>query len=132
VCVADLFATVAELAVVDLGATLPQSTLDSVSVVPYLTCPALPSLRGSMFAEYFSPNGTHPVQHQVAIRDYRFKVIRTLVGDPEPYGDPELFFDLLADPHETCDLLDAGTLGAEEQAHHDALDQELTQLLAGY
>jgi hypothetical protein len=52
----DVFATVAELAGVDLAATLPGVVLDSVSFAPCLEDPGL-ELRDSIFAEYFSLNG---------------------------------------------------------------------------
>ena len=55
---ADIFATIAELVTADLGLVLPADTvLDSVSFAPYLTNPALPSLRSSMFTERFYPTG---------------------------------------------------------------------------
>jgi hypothetical protein len=52
----DLFATVAELAGVDLPTTLPTTTLDSVSTVPYFSNPALESVRQTNLAEIFLPN----------------------------------------------------------------------------
>jgi len=55
--VTDLFATVAEIAGVDLARTLPGVALDSVSLVPYLSDPARPSVRDTIFAERFSVNG---------------------------------------------------------------------------
>ncbi|MEM7305260.1 MAG: sulfatase-like hydrolase/transferase [Planctomycetota bacterium] len=55
--VTDVFATAADLADVDLAATLPGVELDSVSFRPYLSDPALPSLRDWIFAEHFQPNG---------------------------------------------------------------------------
>jgi arylsulfatase A-like enzyme len=51
----DLFATVAELAGVDLAATLPGVTLDSVSFAPYLGDPTQPSIRTVAFSEAFRP-----------------------------------------------------------------------------
>lgn len=54
--VTDLFATVAELAGVDLAATLPGVVLDSVSFAPCLADPAQSS-REWLFAEAFSHNG---------------------------------------------------------------------------
>lgn len=52
----DLFATVAELAGVDLAATLPGLQLDSKSLVPILANPHW-RVRRWAFAEYFDPNG---------------------------------------------------------------------------
>jgi arylsulfatase A-like enzyme len=56
VTTSDLFATVAELAGVDLQATLPGLALDSLSFVPSLAEPSI-ALRRFAFAEYFTPNG---------------------------------------------------------------------------
>ena len=52
----DLFATVAELAGVDLAATLPGHEHDSISFAPSLADPAV-GLRNFAFAEIFTPNG---------------------------------------------------------------------------
>jgi hypothetical protein len=53
----DVFATVAEVAGVDLAAAFPGVTLDSVSILPYLRNPGRPSLRAWIHAESFTPNG---------------------------------------------------------------------------
>jgi arylsulfatase A-like enzyme len=83
----DLYATVGEL----LGAT--SRAEDSVSLVPYLSDPGRPSLRELDYTEHFAPNG-HSVKTRWdrAVRDGRFKLIRTLQG--------ERFYDLVADPGE--------------------------------
>jgi arylsulfatase A-like enzyme len=52
----DVFATVADLADVDLAATLPGVTLDSVSFVPCLQDPAA-RVREWVYADVISPNG---------------------------------------------------------------------------
>lgn len=57
----DVFATVAELAGVDLAATLPGHVLDSVSFAPCLAQPTL-SLRPWTYAGFFTPNGNSPPQ----------------------------------------------------------------------
>ena len=56
VSASDLFATVAELAGVDLAATLPQVTLDSVSLVPCLQ-DKNQRVRSWLYAESFTPMG---------------------------------------------------------------------------
>ena len=56
VTTSDLFATVAELAGVELAETLPGHALDSISFVPSLAEPAL-GMRRFAFAEVFTPNG---------------------------------------------------------------------------
>ena len=53
----DVFATVADIAGVDLADAFPGVTFDSVSVLPYLLLPGRPSIRETAFAETFSPNG---------------------------------------------------------------------------
>ncbi len=53
----DVFATVAEIAGVDLPQVFPGVQLDSVSLVPYLRQPELPSIRRRVHAQSFTPNG---------------------------------------------------------------------------
>ena len=53
----DLFATVAELARVDLAATLPGVTLDAVSFAPCLADPTLAGARTWLYADSFAENG---------------------------------------------------------------------------
>lgn len=55
----DLFATVAELAGVDLAATLPDVTLDSRSFAPCLADPR-ERVRRWIYADVFTPNGPQP------------------------------------------------------------------------
>lgn len=52
----DVFATVAELSGVDVAATLPGLTLDSISMVPYLVDSNTHGKRPRSFAEFFTPN----------------------------------------------------------------------------
>jgi arylsulfatase A-like enzyme len=54
----DLYATVAELAGVDLASVIPaETTLDSVSLVPYLLDNQAASIREFIYSENFVPNG---------------------------------------------------------------------------
>jgi arylsulfatase A-like enzyme len=95
----DLFATVLELAGVDL-ATAPGAPAvhDSLSIVPYLKQPQLPSQRQFLYSERFTPNGPGPyVAHRQAIREQRYKLIRVQGGQTE-------FYDLLCDPFENLNL----------------------------
>jgi arylsulfatase A-like enzyme len=110
----DLFATFADLA----GAR--STAEDSVSLVPYFSNAAL-SLRDTVYAETFAPNGGSPPfpSHSRAIRDARYKLIRIT-------GQADAFFDLLADPFETADLMPG--LSVTEQAAYDALAAELVEL----
>jgi arylsulfatase B len=120
--VTDLFATLAEVA----GVPAPTAD-DSVSLVPYFTDPAQPSLREWIFAERFTPNGPGPgpfLQRQRAARERRYKLHEVWEG---PMGPTSLaLYDLQSDPFETSDLLASPPLSAPEQ---QALS-ELTAVLA--
>jgi arylsulfatase A-like enzyme len=99
----DVFATVAEIAGVDLDAVVPMAAgpLDSVSLLPYLGDPNASPVRTSVYAEIFSPNGVGPNENvKRAIRDQRYKLIRT---GWSPGGDE--FYDLVTDPFERRNLL---------------------------
>jgi arylsulfatase A-like enzyme len=115
VSVADVFATLASLAGRDVSAD------DSVSLVPCFHDPNA-SLRASVYAEAFTPNGgTLPhASHSRAVRDARYKLIRVS-------GAPDELYDLLNDPFETANLL-LGALSSTEQAAYDALVAELVAL----
>jgi arylsulfatase A-like enzyme len=116
----DLFATVAELAQVDLGA-LSLQTLDSVSILPYLRNPGQVPLRETVFAERFAPNGGSPTEFQRAIRNARFKLIVRHRG-------PDELYDLSIDPLE-LDPLPLGQLDPLQQANYDLLTVRLAALL---
>ena len=88
----DLFATIAQLA------GLTSSAEDSVSLLPYLSDPAQPSIREFTFSEHFFPNGFGPYSWQRwAVRNERYKLIRL--------EDHDELYDLVLDPHEQRDLL---------------------------
>lgn len=108
----DLFATIADV----FGAE--QATgLDSVSLRPYFSDPGRPSLRATVFAETFKPNGFAPwSERSRAVRDARFKLIRRQAGT----GQVDRMFDLAGDPFEQVDLL-ASPLSPEAAAAHAAL-----------
>ncbi len=57
VSVADLHATVAELAGVELDSLAESIELDALSLVPYLESPERPSMRSYLFSELYRPNG---------------------------------------------------------------------------
>lgn len=151
--VSDLFATIAEVAGVDPATALPGTTLDSVSLVPYFTDANRPSQRSWAFAERFTPNGkpdadaiplpdptppshigrlwnkepgsleegVHVQMNRAtrAIRDTRYKLI---------FGATTEFYDLVADPFETQNLLDR-TLTPQESACYEALALQMRALL---
>jgi arylsulfatase B len=109
----DLYATLAELAGADSVAE------DSISLVPYFTNPRA-HLRDAVYCETFSPNGSGPWSvHSRAVRNERYKLIRRV-------GLPDEFYDLLATPFETVNLLPG--LTSLEQSAHDALVEQLIAL----
>lgn len=111
VSVCDLYSTVCELR--GSQATTP----DSVSLVPTLGGAA--HARAFLYSEKFFGNGQDPHgqgKWQRAIRDARWKLIQS----PNKSPVVEEFFDLLADPGETTNLLDSPLTG-EAQAAYDAL-----------
>jgi arylsulfatase B len=90
----DLFATVLELAGVDLPSGLPAGLqLDSVSVTPYLADALQPPLRFLVFAEMIAPYQLSIGKNGVAYRDARYKLISFEDGTVELYN-------LLTDPLE--------------------------------
>jgi arylsulfatase B len=133
----DIFATVAELAGVDLGLVLPDATLDSISMLPYLADPNLPSLRSFLYAEVFNPVGAigrQATSFTRAISDGRYKLIVSGSKPGAGTGETELdrggaqFYDLQQDAFEQNNLLD-GSLTPSEAAARQALQFRLEQLL---
>lgn len=103
----DIFATVAELAGVDLQRTLPGVSLDSISLIPYLEAPGLTSKRNAVYCERFKPNGGAAlVVDRKAVRNRRYKLMDL---DAE-----RRFFDLYLDPFEKVNLLQSGLTPAEQ------------------
>jgi len=95
---ADFFATVADIAGVDLQTQFPGLVTDSVSLVPYLENPDQSSLRTHVYSEHFTPVGTtSPLTVRRTARDHRYKLI-----DREFAGDEA--YDLLEDPSELTNL----------------------------
>lgn len=122
----DLYPTILELAGIDPGSAVPPETaIDGVSLLPYLTrADALP-VRDTAYSEQFVL-GDYQNRFERAVRDQRFKYIERAPG----LGVPEReFFDLALDPHERSNLL-AGTLGRAERAEVDRLQRRLRALLA--
>ncbi|MBW2253962.1 MAG: sulfatase-like hydrolase/transferase [Deltaproteobacteria bacterium] len=114
----DLFATVAEIAGADL-----ELSEESVSLLPYLDDPDLPSLREVVFAERFLPNGPGPYDevHRM-VRDERWKLITHHGGDDELY-------DLREDPLEAKNLASSFPDG-EAQDAHTRLRMEMRAILS--
>lgn len=113
----DLFATVLELA------GRPVEAADTISLVPYLRDPERPSLRTTVFAEVFQPDGS---AERRALREARFKLIRTINRRLGTSG--EELYDLADDPFEHQDLL-RSPLGPEAASARERLGRELDRLL---
>jgi arylsulfatase A-like enzyme len=97
----DFFATIAQLA----GAG-PVTAEDSISLVPYLSAPAQPSIRSHAYAEMFRPNGPGPyTERQRCVRNGRYKLIEVYTQSSGPQR-VELY-DLQLDPFEQANLLTA-------------------------
>lgn len=116
----DLFATIAEIVGV------ASSAEDSVSMLPYLQDPALPTVsrRRYQFAEQFSPNGFGPyTDHQKGIRGDRYK----LIWRNDVY---EEFHDLATHPFEDQNLLPYAGMTDEQKTAYDVLVQQMESVEA--
>lgn len=91
----DVYATVADIADVNVGAVLPPGrVIDSVSLLPVLADPKHASIRRYAYSERFQPNGPPPYDtKQQMIRDQRWKLVR--LGVEEVF---EGFYDFDAAP----------------------------------
>jgi len=120
VTLTDLFATIADMA----GVSAPMP-FDSVSMFPYLSDPGQPSIRDWAFAEIYEDNGWGPYpRFERTARDMQFKLLRFY----SPYNTTvytEQFYDLLADPFETIDLLTSGPLSGAASASYAQLTRTL-------
>ncbi|MFT4622193.1 MAG: arylsulfatase B [Myxococcota bacterium] len=116
----DLFATVAEVANVDLSASPIEH--DSVSMVPYLTDPATPAMRSTVYSETFGPVGRGPYTFvRRAVRDERYKLVQKWwLG----LGSLYELYDLEGRDAEGIDLM-AGVLSPEHRAVYLRLAAEL-------
>lgn len=119
--VIDVYATVAELAGVDHLLPPEERGSDSVSLVPYLEGVGHPSQRSFLFSERFGPNGGPIHSAKRAVRDERWKLIRR-------QNQPDVLYDLQADPYETFDLLQYA-LPPEAQVAYARLQNRLEQLV---
>ncbi len=116
----DMFATILELAGSNASSTLPEGVvIDSVSMVPILSGGS--SLRDFNYADHFGAtrNGN---SDERAIRTERYKLVRDFGNDTEE------LFDLVEDPYETQNLLDASLTEEAIQSHED-LKARLAELV---
>ena len=114
----DLFATFMDLA----GGSATAE--DSISLVPYFA-PGTPSLRSTVYAEIFTPNGPGPyTRHDRCLRTAQYKLIRKLTGQDE-------FYDLLSDPLETQDLFPGLTSSSAGWSEYQALVAQLIAMGVG-
>jgi arylsulfatase A-like enzyme len=105
--VADLFATVAQIA----EAQLPPMTMDGASLLPLFADPTLTGTRRSILCEAFSPAGLgndgecQPSEAERCFTNGRFKYVYEMVEDAtDTQVVRERFYDLESDPLELIDL----------------------------
>ncbi len=119
----DLFATILEMAGVDLEAALPgDRSVDSVSFVPFLTNPGMPSRRDWVYVDVFSGSFSGVADANYAMRNERYKLLR--------HQGTEELYDLAGDPYEHANLLD-DELSPEELAQYRLLREQVERLRAG-
>jgi arylsulfatase A-like enzyme len=118
----DIFTTILDIA----GIEPPHGTT-GVSLVPYFQKPQLQSLRPWVDAERFLPNGFGPyIQHQRAIRDTRYKLLRDVTNGVAASG--QTFYDLVLDPFETTDLL-SSDLSPQQKESYTKLNSVLDSIV---
>ena len=117
----DLFATILEMAGIDVGEVVPAGIkLDSVSLFPYLADPDRESIREWVYAGAFMTD-LGVGSGEFTMRNDRYKL---LVDE-----GIEHFFDLQADPYEHNDLL-AGDLSDEQREQYEQLKAQTDALHA--
>ncbi|MGQ0554160.1 MAG: sulfatase-like hydrolase/transferase [Planctomycetota bacterium] len=122
----DLFATLVELAGIDLQAAGHTPPPDSTSFAAVLADPALPSPRPWVYAEMYGPVGFTPHSFwRRAVRDERYKLMWLYSNSSTP--TTQAFYDLLTDPHENINLL-SGNLTPEQAQARTALEAVLNGL----
>ncbi|MEM9775698.1 MAG: sulfatase-like hydrolase/transferase [Chloroflexota bacterium] len=118
----DLYSTILELMGIDVAATVPNTvTLDSVSLMPFITDSAAEPVREWILSERFEPAGA--ADDGKTIRNEQYKLIVLDNGDEE-------FYDLAADRYQAEDLLTAADpMSAEEEENYCQLFQTLNDLV---
>ena len=115
----DLYATLLDMVGIDIEKAVPADvTLDSVSLMPYLSDPDRESIRESIYADAFTTDlGVKSGEYAIRNGQYKFLVDEGV----------EHFFDLAADPYEHEDLL-PGDLSAEQRQHYERLKSQVNAL----
>ena len=123
----DVFRTALDLGGVPVAGP---ATIDSVSLLPYLTSPGAASRRTYVFSEQFNPDGYNGAsdgqRSQRAVRNDRFKLIRIEASDT---STSDQFYDLVRDPTESTNLLPMAPADPRRKAY-EALSAQLESLLA--
>lgn len=105
----DLFATVAEIAGIDLQVELELVEHDSLSFLDVIRDPLAEPVRSIAFTESFLPNGPGPyARRQLGIRDHRFKIVIS-ESDTGTERNRYGYYDLWNDPHEQENLIEGVT-----------------------
>lgn len=108
----DLYATMLEMAGIEVEEVVPEGiTLDTVSMMPYLSKPESESIRDWIYVDRFDTDAGVK-SGQYAIRDARYKYMFT--------QEAEYFFDLQEDLFEHNNLLE-GDLSGEERERFTSL-----------
>lgn len=117
----DIFATILDLAGVNIKTAIPATTkIDGTSLVPYMADKPNPNERKYVYTEEFT--SAYNVGWERVIRNDTFCLIERLVGGRD-------FYNIQVDPLETTDLLN-GALSTYEQSNLDDLDAEMDRILA--
>lgn len=117
----DLFQLVQELAGIDVAKTLPPGVVvDSKSILPALKSNV--TLPTDLFVDQFNRGSGASTDGQ-SILDERYKLIRF-------DSKNERFYDLESDPYENTNLLAAGSLTADAQAHYNSLKHKIQHYVA--
>lgn len=118
----DLFATILDLAGSSVAAAVPTNvTIDGQSLLPLLT--ATNELSRYGYTELFNTNSVNTGNHGQALENPRFKLISFNTGAEE-------FYDLLADPTETNNLLNT-TMTATQAGNYYSLVLKLGNYQTG-
>jgi len=115
----DIFSTVLELAQVDVASVTPAgTTIDSVSMAPYLVHPDIIHQREWQLSELIGPRSLAGGRAGQVVGDGRYALYRYVDG-------AEQFYDVRSDPDELSDLLSTGSLDTDPALHYANLDADL-------